>query len=274
MNQRWELGRARWRSDRETIRPSEYEVADISHDQARAFIETHHYSKDYPAARYRFGLHRHGTLVGVAVFSQPVNNRTVTKVFPIHQKEGIELGRLVLLDEVPGNGESHFVAKCFRALREKAVVDKDGRELRGILAAVSFSDPMPRRTAAGEVVLPGHVGTIYQSLNACYLGRADARTLRLFPDGTVFNHRTETKVRNKEQGWEGGVKELRAYGAGELPGDGPQDLRDWLAHWLPLVTRPLAHKGNHKYAWALHPSLKAHARPGGAYPKTKDQEAA
>src|ERR1043166_8703135 len=95
MNQRWEEGRSRWRSDRETIRPSEYEVAEISHDDARGFIETHHYSKDYPAARYRFGLHRHGTLVGVAVFSQPVNNRTVTKVFPIHQKEGVELGRLV-----------------------------------------------------------------------------------------------------------------------------------------------------------------------------------
>src|ERR1044071_2743743 len=106
LNQRWEEGRPRWRSDRETIRTSEDEVAEIGNDQAKAFVGTHHYSKDYPAPRYRFGLHRHGTLVGVAVFSQPVNNRTVTKVFPIHQKEGVELGRLVLLDEVPGNGES------------------------------------------------------------------------------------------------------------------------------------------------------------------------
>lgn len=270
MNQRWEEGRQRWRSDREVIKPSEYEVAEIPQGAAKSFIETHHYTRDYPAARYRFGLHRHGTLVGVAVFSQPVNNRTVTKVLPVHYKEGVELGRLVLLDEVPGNGESFFVADTFRQLRQKAVQDKEGNELRGILGVVSFSDPMPRRTAQGDVVLPGHVGTVYQSLNACYIGRADARTLHLLPDGRVFNHRSEQKVRQQEVGWKAGVQELQSYGAGPLW----DDPKAWIDHWLPRVTRPLAHKGNHKYAWALDRRLRGHLPPAGAYPKAKDQEAA
>jgi hypothetical protein len=269
-NQRWEEGRQRWRSDREVIRPSEYEMAEIPNETAKNFIETHHYSKDYPAARFRFGLHRHGTLVGVAVFSQPVNDRTVTKVFPVHPKEGVELGRLVLLDEVPGNGESFFVAETFRQLRQKAIVDKEGRELRGILGVVSFSDPMPRRTAVGEIILPGHVGTIYQSLNACYVGRGDARILRLLPDGRVFNHRSEQKVRKQEHGWKAGVEELLSYGAGPLW----DDSKAWINHWLPRVTRPLPHRGNHKYVWALHRSMRGHLHSVGAYPKTKDQEAA
>jgi hypothetical protein len=273
-NQRWELGKSRWRSDRETIRTSEYEVARIPSDQARAFVEAHHYSKDWPAARYPFGLHRHGTLVGVAVYSQPVNNRTVTNVFPIHPKEGIELGRLVLLDEVPGNGESWFVSRTFGLLRKELVMDREGRELRGILGVVSFSDPMPRRTSSGEIVMPGHWGCVYQSLSAVHIGRSDARILRLFQDGTVFNHRTETKVRNKEVGWRGGVEELCAHGAGEPPGDTTTDLQAWLSYWLPKITRPFPHRGNLKYAWAFDGRLRKQMPTALPYPKSKDPEVA
>src|SRR5262245_917910 len=41
----------------------------------------------------------------------------------------------------------------------------------GVRGVVSLSDPVPRRTVAGELVFPGHVGTIYQASNAAYLGR-------------------------------------------------------------------------------------------------------
>ena len=60
---------------------------------------------------------------------------------------------------------------------------------RGIAGVVSFSDPLARRTAAGDVVFGGHVGTIYQAHNAAYLGRGTARTLRLLPDGAVLSAR-------------------------------------------------------------------------------------
>lgn len=59
--------------------------------------------------------------------------------------------RFVLLDECPGNSESWFLARCFDALLADGV--------RGV---VPFADPVPRRTASGRLVMPGHVGTIYQ----------------------------------------------------------------------------------------------------------------
>jgi hypothetical protein len=54
--------------------------------------------------------------------------------------------RFVLLDECPGNSESWFLARCFDALLDDGV--------RGV---VSFADPVPRRTASGQLVMPGHV---------------------------------------------------------------------------------------------------------------------
>lgn len=284
ITQRWEERRASYRPAGEVIRPSEYDVEEIPDDvTARAFIERHHYSSDYPAARFRFALTRHGHRVGMAVFSHPVNNRTLTNVFNADPLEATELGRFVLLDEVPGNGESWFGSRILDALRRKVVVDrKTGRELRGIQGVVSFSDPMPRRAADGRLVLCGHWGCIYQALSATYLGRGDGRKLHLLPDGRVFNHRTEQKIRKMEQGWKSGVEELQSYGAGPLT-SAPSE---WLAYWLPRVTKPLRHRGNHKYAFGLGRHARrdlaaAAARaaeqaqvPKLSYPKTVDPEAA
>lgn len=267
-NQRWEEGRTRWRPAGETIRPSEYDVEEIQSDNiAREFVEQHHYSGDFPSARFRFALCHHGRRVGMAVFSHPVNDRTLTNVFPCHRLEATELGRFVLLDEVPGNGETFFLARTFEALRKKEIVDrKTGHELRGILGVVSFSDPMPRLTMEGRVVMPGHVGTIYAAHNGVYLGRADGRKLHLLPDGRVFNHRTEQKIRKLEQGWEGGVRELQSYGAGPMS----DDPAAWLDRWLPAVTRPLKHMGNHKYCWPLNRRMRPFLPGSLPYPKVKD----
>lgn len=268
MNQRWQEGRASYRPAGETIQPSEYEVAEIPDDRtARAFVAMHHYSHEYVAARFRYGLYRHGRLSGVAVFSQPVNNKTLTNVFPVDPLEACELGRLVLLDEVPGNGESWFVSKCFDRLRNAEIVDKKtGRELRGILGVVSFSDPVPRRTLEGRVVLPGHWGCVYQALSATYVGRGTARTLRLLPDGTVLNERAIQKVRKLEKGFAGQVEKLRSYGADELWGDPAA----WVRHWVPRLTRPLPHGGNHKFVWALGRKLRPFLPDPLPYPKKTD----
>jgi hypothetical protein len=261
MNQRWEEGRPRWRSDREVIRPSEYEVVPMAGKDpvAVSFVEAHHYSRSFPSGRFSFGLHRHGRLSGVAVFSHPTNDLTLTNVFPCDSLEAIELGRLVLLDEIPGNGESWFVSRCFDLLRKE-----------GIRGVVSFSDPMKRRAADGTVVMPGHWGCVYQSLNAVYTGRGTARTLRLFQDGTVFNERTIQKIRKQERGWEAAVAGLQARGAGPLDGE----PREWLRTWLPQLTRPLRHAGNHRYVWALDRRLCGALPAPLPYPKLIDAEAA
>lgn len=205
--------------------------------------EAHHYSGSYPAARFRFGLYRGAKLVGAAVFSHPVNDKALA-VFPGEPFESVELGRLVLLDEVPANGESWFVARCFEALRHY-----------GLMGVLSMSDPVQRATAEGALVFPRHVEGVYQALNALYLG-ATKRTLHLLPDGTVFSARAAQKVRAQERGWKYAVAQLVAAGAPK-----PKDnVRAWLAEWLPRVTRPLRHPGNFRYAWTLRRRDRKHLR--------------
>lgn len=252
--QRWRERRGVYRPAGEVINPAHYEVAAIPDDRtAKAFICQHHYSGTFPAARYRFGLYWGGLLVGVAVFSVPANNK-VLACLPGAPIENVELGRLVLLDRVPGNGESWMVARCFEALRRE-----------GIVGVVSFSDPEPRTTAADETVFIGHAGTVYQSLNAVYLGRATARTLRLLPDGTVFSDRAIQKIRSGERGWQYASALLERHGASPLAS--AADGRDWLTEWLPRLTRPMKHRGNFKYAWTLQKRDRKHLPPSLPYPK-------
>jgi hypothetical protein len=72
VNQRWYKRLNTWRDTSEIIDTHAHEVAEIFDDNtAKAFVEEHHYSGTYPAARERFGLYRGEQLVGVAVFSHP-----------------------------------------------------------------------------------------------------------------------------------------------------------------------------------------------------------
>jgi hypothetical protein len=120
MNQRWRAHRTCYRPPEELIKTSEYDVCSIAGDrEARAFIEAHHYSHAYPAARFRFGLYHNGLLAGVAVFSVPCHNKVLTNVFPVPASLSVELGRFVLLDSVPGNGETWFLARVFSELRKE-----------------------------------------------------------------------------------------------------------------------------------------------------------
>lgn len=242
MNQRWLQRRDSYRPDGEVIDTSAYEVAPISELEAKAFVTEHHYSGSYPAARWRYGMHLRGRLVGAAVFSHPCRDSILTKAFPgIVAREAVELGRFVLLDEVPGNGETWFLARCFAALRG---------QVRGVL---STSDPEPRTTADGRVIFPGHVGTIYQAHNGVYMGRGKARLLRLLPDGRVFSERAISKIRSLERGWRHCAEQLEAVGAAPLSYRDPEpgDAREWLGTWLSRVTRPFRHPGNHRYGWRL-----------------------
>jgi hypothetical protein len=251
--QRWRDRRDSYRPAGEVIATQDYAVASLPSDAvAKAFVRQHHYSGTYPAARTRVGLYRHEALVGVAVFSVPCNAKALTLVFPGDPRDSVELGRFVLLDDVPANGETWFLARCFELLR------RDG--YRGV---VSFSDPTPRTDRAGRVVFPGHLGTIYQAHNAQYLGRGTARTLRLLPDGSVMSARSIQKIRSGERGWRYSAALLSGAGAGAPP---TGDRGAWLCASLARVTRRLAHPGNHRYAWPLRRGVQLGMTPG-RYPK-------
>ena len=142
-------------------------------------------------------------------------------------------------------------AACLHQLRR--------RNRRGV---ISFSDPVPRTTVDGRLVFVGHFGTIDPASNAPYWGRTEARTLRLLPDATVYNARALQKVRGRERGWEYTAEQLVRYGAEPLKSW--EDSRAWLARWLPRLTRPLYHAGNHRYAWTLSGERLSSTRP---YPK-------
>lgn len=254
MNQRWKEKRGRFRPG-ESIDPSRYRIAAIDDAVARTFILAHHYSGTYPAARRRFGLFAlaaRDELVGVAVFSHPCSDRVLTRFFR-DARHSLELGRFVLLDDVPNNGESWFLARCFDRLRAE-----------GLTGVVSFSDPVPRDTITGERVFNGHIGCIYQACNAIYTGRTQRRTLSLLPDGRVFSDRCKSKIRNREQGWEYSARILQSFGADAV---WEHAHGEWLRHWLAIVTRPLRHGGNHRYIWGLTRAVRRMLPRSQAYPK-------
>ncbi|MBU1483213.1 MAG: hypothetical protein KKH12_16235 [Gammaproteobacteria bacterium] len=176
---------------------------------ARTFVEAHHYSASYPAARLRVGLYRvypftAPKLMGVAVFSEPCQRRTIPTWLGVDASRGVELGRFVLLDEVEGNGESWFLARALRLLREaKPQIER----------VVSYSDPMERCSSAGHLIKPGHVGIIYQASNARFLGRSGSRTELLDASGRVFSGRALSKIRSGERGASGAEARLVAAGA-------------------------------------------------------------
>jgi len=244
VSQRWTKGRVSYRPAGEPLVTSQFEIVQVREDaRVKAFIEEHHYSSSFPAARFKFELwwRKPGEaqrMVGAAVFSHPSNDRVLTSVFPGAAVESVELGRLVQLDEVPGNSESYFVGHCLRELRKQ-----------GILGVVSFSDPVPRLDG-DRVVLPGHVGTIYCACNALYVGRATPRTLDLFHDGTVFSARTSQKIRAQERGWAHAAQLLVDRGADRPPTSGPAIVA-WLSHWKAALTTKLRHGGNLKYLFPI-----------------------
>ena len=282
--QRWREHRGVYRPAGEVIVPSHYEVAEIPDDTTpRAFIHEHHYSHTFPSARFRFGLYRGGALVGVAVFSTPMQDKvldvlpvgaevraagpwmcrsrfgsevTNNRIFiPGEKRDRTELGRLVLLDDVPGNGESWFVTRCFEALLRE----------HGITGVLSFSDPTPRTDASGRVIFLGHVGNVYQAMSAIYAGRSTPRTLRLLPDGTVLSDRAMSKVRQQEQGHAAVEKIL--VRAGAKPLGRREEPAVWLRKWLQRLTTTSRHPGNFRYLFGLTPAVKRHLPPSMPYPK-------
>jgi len=249
--QRWRDRRGTYRPPNEVISTHDYEVAPISVTQAKQFVTRHHYSGSYVACRYRYGLFLRyalfpeDELVGVAVFSMPMSQKVLTNIFPCDPLESIELGRFVLLDTVPSNAESWFFARCRELLQRE-----------GMKGIVAFSDDTPRtRLNTQHPIFFGHIGNFYQSSNGVYLNRTTPRTLKLLPDGSVFSDRTASKIRKAERGWRYAAKILVQHGATEPPADNLNALKPWLIHWTTVLTRPLKHPGNHRYAWSLSPSI-------------------
>ncbi len=280
VSQRWREGRDGFRVYGERINPLDYEVVHVkSHRIARVFVEGHHYLASWPNAIEVFELYRKGSgmpavapilgqlafplsfgtlpreLVGIAVFSEPGGAAVLTKWFPGFSKEALELGRLVLLDDVPGDGETWFMARCFELLRRE-----------GYSGVVSFSDPMPRVVRDGRTLFPGHIGRIYLAFSGMFTGRSAKETMWLFDDATTFPGRCRTKIRayafakdakdlKTAKGWHGSVERLIARGAPAFPFE-PGDKRgaQWVDDFLTKSAVPYRHPGMYRFLWGLNGS--------------------
>ena len=264
MNQRWREGRDSYRPDGEPINTSLYGCRVVRERVAKQFVCKEHYSHAFPAAVLSVGLFRKAPflpeeLVGVAVFSVPMQQKVIPAYFPESDpNDGVELGRFVLLDDVPANGETWFLKRAFRLLKEE----------KGKKCVVSYSDPMERRTSSGVLVKPGHFGTIYQAFNGRFLGRARGRTLVLAPSGTVVSERSISKLRNAEKGADYVYRQFIELGAPKrkpLEGD-----REYVQRAVSESFTKVRHPGNLVYGWPLRRGVKTKNQL--PYPKARDFE--
>lgn len=161
-------------------------VERISATVGRAFVIEHHYSHGIHNGPMTWGLFEDGELVGVIAFATPSSENVCASVFGSADRRSVtELHRLVLLDRMPRNTESWFIARALSALKQ---------ERPQYRAVLSFAD-----------ATQGHVGTIYQASNAIYTGRSGRATFYLDADGRLRHPRqcghNVTLAEARERGW-------------------------------------------------------------------------
>ena len=249
-SQRWRERRARWTDDTETVDPRLYSVDVVDHAAARAFIAAHHYLGTYPAAHLSVGLFGRGAaLEGVAVFAVPTTPSVITAHTGFADPHaGCVLARLILLDQVPQNGESHFVARAFRVLRA---------ERPHIESVVSYSDPEA-----------GHVGRVYAALSAAHRAVTPPRTT-LQIAGVTISGRTLSKLRLGERGHAGAIDRLVALGAPRpIASETPAAWLDRLVRERHLTRR--RRRGLFAYCFELTRKARRRGRrlPRLPYPRT------
>ena len=250
--QRWRERRASYRPAGEVALVRDLDVALSPYVAVqKAFVARHHYAATSPSIVRGFDVFWRGTFAGVALFSV-----CARRFAPPCGEPGawLTLGRFVLLDEVGANAETIVLGKCFRALRRE-----------GYVGVVSFSDPHRRAALDGRVILPGHIGTIYQAHNGVYTGRSKSETKWLLPDGTLFETRAANKVKVGHQGERYARRILEANGADPL-GLG-EDPAAWVARWRAALCRRFLHGGNHRYLWTLDRRDRRHLPASLPYPK-------
>lgn len=280
----------RWRERRDTYRPAgelfdprRFGVEPIDGDGvAKDFVTRHHYSSSYPSAVHRFGLyHRRSAffapeLVGVAVFGIGANEATIPCWAPgLHPREGLELSRFVLRDEcadgtpIAGNAETWMLGRVFHRLR---LAERDRRkadpERHPLRIVVAYSDPVPRADSAGRLIMPGHIGQIYQAFSGRFIGRGSAAKKYLDAHGRVIDQRALSKIEQEEDPIKG---RGHAYAYQRLlrAGCPPRRADETGAAYVARVKgclREIRHPGNLVYGWPLTNAGKDALRPPLPYP--------
>jgi hypothetical protein len=157
--------------ERGIIRRGMLRVEQIRFTEAREFVTRWHYAGGmHNGPTFCAGLFDGRHLVGVCAFATPVSEACRASVFGWEWKGSVtELHRLVLLDEIGHNAESHFVTRSLKLLKQARP---------DLWAVLSFADE-------GQ----GHVGTIYQACNAFWCGSSPGRVMYRDRDGRLRHRR-------------------------------------------------------------------------------------
>lgn len=270
ITQRWQERHDSYRSTAERFEPSEWRVDVMTGGReegglrslsvrrgtwevGKDFIVQNHYAASFPQVRVMVGLYRarDGLFSGVATYGNAKASQA-KKYGDVGLDEILELNRFVLFDSVPGNAETWFLARATDLARE--VHSARGHALKVLL---SFSDPVPRRCAAGNLTMPGHIGNIYQAYNAMYAGMSSSKVLHLDARGVAPDPRMLSKIRSLDGDGEVGgptaaVRFVEDHGAP------PRKPRETHARWVERALassafRRFEHSGNHTYLWTYGP---------------------
>lgn len=257
--QRWRERKALFLQRQIFFNPRRHEIEKISVKIAAAWIIKHHYLGSFPSATICYGIFRRGELSGVAVLGTAQHKNTIPNVFgAAHSKDCLLLQRFALLDALEFNAESYFLARVRALLRKE-----------GYCGILTMSDETPKTDAFGNIIFPGHIGTIFKSDNAVYLGRTSKSNEYLFTDGVVLSNRSFSKLVNDESGWNYMAQKFEICGASKCPTTAGE-RREWGFYWRERLTRKQQNSGKLRYAWSLHP--KVILPPSLPYPRLRLNE--
>ena len=242
--QRWRERRACFLQRQNFFNPRQHEVEKVPAKIAAARIIKHHYLGSFPSATICYGIFRHGELAGVAVLGTAQHKNTIPNVFgPAHANDCLLLQRFALEDVLEFNAESYFLARVRASLKRE-----------GYCGILTMSDETPKTDALGNITFPGHIGTIFKSDNAVYLGRSAKSSEYLFADGSVLSNRSFSKLVNDESGWKYISEKFENYGASDCPATASERC-EWGFYWRNRLTRKQQNSGKLRYAWSLHPKI-------------------
>ena len=131
----------------------EFDIKEISKEQALEMIQKYHYSNTLPKLnKYFIGFFLNGELVGVVTLGWGTRPRhTIQRIFPsLDTNDYLEIGRMCMTEEMPRNSESQMISQLVKWIK------------------INIPDLKILFTWADGMV--GKVGYVYQASNFIYAG--------------------------------------------------------------------------------------------------------
>lgn len=165
-------------SDR--LRKAEWEVRDVSLQEARLLVEAHHYARGGSNTRtFTHGLFRKGDpLLRGVVWWIPPTRQAAETVNRLEWRRVLSLSRMAVLPGEPKNACSFLLARSVRA------IERDGR----FVSLVTYADESRE-----------HTGLVYRASGWEYVGRTAPEGKWLDKNGRMVARKAGGKTRTQAE---------------------------------------------------------------------------